>query len=559
MDRNFMKTIKLILILCLIFVYSYSKATTYTLVSSGSILNPAHWAAVGTGTSPVDFTGVHTWSLDATTNTALTLSGAWAIDPTSTVVLTGGTGNTITLTYSGSASINNANLLMNNNAILVLNTPYNFTAAKTTYSTGSTVIYSTGTSSVATDNYYNLVCDANLSVNSATIVVTGSCIVNGSKNLLLVNSGILETQGDLITTNAAMGSDNTGTLKLYGSTGNVSITFSLAANQFANIFINKPNKFIEFKNSFVVSNTFSVSGTGYTTFASGCRAMLNGDVVFGSGHLFRSTSGATITIGGSGSITGSLSMQASFNVLDDLNLNRAATLPIGSYLIILNQVTVSTGTIQSNGNMQLVGYSEKNARVGTSTGKITGNVIVQTNIPGPSTGWALWGVAGVTGKTVSNWASQIPMACNGCPNSTTSIQGGFNSVQGWNEGTGTYDQTVGFSTSLVPGLGYWVYVGSGSVTTTAYRLITTGPIMQGAGTIPLTKTTSSYNLIANPYPSPISFTALRAVGANSSKIANAFYGWNADLGGGAGGFTQRVGSSSSPNNITGLQDVIPAG
>src|SRR5690606_24863200 len=107
-----------------------------------------------------------------------------------------------------------------------------------------------------------------------------------------------------------------------------------------------------------------------------------------------------------------------------------------------------------------------------------------------------------------------------------------------------------------------VYVGSSQFTTTAFTLVNSGTAVQGAGVIPVTKTSSvinSYNLIANPYASPISFTALRAQGTNATKIANAMYGWNANLNGGNGGHVQFVNGISNPGGITGMNDVIPMG
>lgn len=537
--------------------------TTYTLIAGGSITNPASWRDA-TNTAPVDFSGAHTWSLDATTNTALTLSSSWGIASNATVVVSGGTSSTLTLTYNSSASIGSAHLRMNNNSILVLNTPYNFVAANTTYTSNAKVVYAAGSNSVSTDQYVNLDITSNVSINASSVSVSGTLAIQTGTVLQIQNNGTLTITGDIGNNTGFqgdIGSDGTGNIILNSATTAETVfRFDLVNFTFSNIFINKTSV-TSFFRTFTVANTFSASGTGNIAFSANRVITLNGDIVFGSNALLRGTSTTSLVIAGSGSISGSLKMNSTFGfaLLGNLTLNRATTLSLGSNLYIVNSLVVTSGTLSTGGFLTLYADASRTGRLGNIAGTISGNVSVQTFVPGNSTGWALWGVPGVTGKTVSNWSSQIPMSCNGCPNGTTSVAGGFNSIVGWNEPAADYDNTVGFSTALTPGKGFYVYVGSGFSSTTAFSLTTTGSVVQGAGTIPITKNTNNYNLIANPYASPISFTTFRSLGTNSSKIANAIYGWNADLNGGAGGAVQFAGGVSTPSGISGMKDVIPAG
>jgi hypothetical protein len=116
--------------------------------------------------------------------------------------------------------------------------------------------------------------------------------------------------------------------------------------------------------------------------------------------------------------------------------------------------------------------------------------------------------------------------------------------------------------AMTNGKGYWVYLGTSTSTTSDIILDATGPVKTGNVTFNLTETNSGggtqasdhgYNLIANPYPSPISWTALRNANAN---VANAIYVYNPDL---AGYATYVNGVSSPAVGSGGIGDLIPAG
>jgi len=97
--------------------------------------------------------------------------------------------------------------------------------------------------------------------------------------------------------------------------------------------------------------------------------------------------------------------------------------------------------------------------------------------------------------------------------------------------------------------------------TVPITLDVTGTVRKFGYSIPLNYTNSGsalndgWNLIHNPYPSAISWTALRG---STSNLDNAIYVYNADLNSGTGGFASYVNGVSSPAVVSGgIADDIP--
>jgi len=202
--------------------------------------------------------------------------------------------------------------------------------------------------------------------------------------------------------------------------------------------------------------------------------------------------------------------------------------------------------------------------IGSGTGAISsinGNINVRTFAPGGTTGWTNLGVSGVSGNNLSAWDGQIPMTCNGCINGTTSAGGPFISVYRYDETQSGGNEYVPMTASspLNPGEGYWVYLGNGQTTTSDMTWTVSGSAVQGSVSVNLTNTSGSaypgFNLVANPYPSPVRFRELMAVGSNSSNITNVIYIYNPDL----GLTTSYNGVSDISSHSSGAKDVIPIG
>lgn len=566
-----MKKVYILVLLSFILVQRIFAQTDYYFVDpfvagDPTDLNAWNDQVDGSGSSPGSFTLGANWHLNDNFPAA-SLSASWDLDAGETIIVGDGIFPGTFILASGSALPGAPIVLVNPAGILVFQTAFTFVnASQFSPSTGSTVEFGINSPNVPAmgSNYDNLTISSNVTLGASIVVESVLDITSGSVFNLNGNAVTVGLAGNGIVVGSGLidgGSSNNSGLTLNGS--GCTLNFNTGSGQrLSRLTINLGS------NSDVISlgTDLALNSGAAPTFAltkgvldiNGHQFVCSTPITFNANGSIKGSSASTFSVGGSSgqAITGSLLMNAADNTLKTLVMNRSTkTLTLGNALNVVDNVSVTAGTIASGGNLTLKSTSALKGRIGTSSGTITGNINVETFVPGTSTGWAQWGVAGVTGETIAQWDGQIPMACNGCINGTAAVQpGGFHSVQGWNEGADDYDLTITSGTALTPGKGFWVYVGSGQTTTTDFTLINTSPPVMGAGTIAITASVNKFNLIANPYASPISWTALRAVGTNTAKVQNAIYGWNADLNGGAGGAVDFVGGASN-----GMTDVIPAG
>lgn len=249
-----------------------------------------------------------------------------------------------------------------------------------------------------------------------------------------------------------------------------------------------------------------------------------------------------------------------------LNNNAGASLSFDENLI--NALTISNGTFNTNGRVfTMISTASATARIApiTGTGDIIGNVTVQRYAPGGYTGWALLGTPISSGLTFQSWNDDFAISCSSCPNGTA---GGFTSIYAYDEtATGSYSASTSYipissiTDPIVPNTGYWVYLGNGQTSTTGITIDVTGTVRKFDNSIPVTRTNNGtegddgWNLIHNPYPSPIRWSLLRN---GNTSVDNAIYGYNADLNGGAGGIVTFVNGISSPSYSSGgISDTIP--
>jgi len=343
----------------------------------------------------------------------------------------------------------------------------------------------------------------------------------------------------------------------------------------------------------VLGNSLNTGLTGGTTTFNNGVIDLNGNLWTISAQInFPTSSGAGTTKGIKGSATSSITiddasgltsaisnnlwmMQTSTTTrqLNRLELNRGSVgviaLTIGNRLDVYGEVVPTAGEIDANNVLWIRSDATRKGRIGTitSAGALTGNVNVETYAPGGTTGWATLGSSGVDGITVSSWDGQIPMTCLGCINSPTAAGGVyFVSIQGWDE-TAAASSTVAYveqnsSSSLPSGTGYWTYLGDNFGTTGAITWTVNGTATQGTQFIPLSYSGplfgDGYNLIANPFASPISWESVLASNNTDNPVTfpismdDAIYVYDADLGPTA----YAGGVSDTPGGIT---EEIPMG
>lgn len=310
-------------------------------------------------------------------------------------------------------------------------------------------------------------------------------------------------------------------------------------------------------------NTLNINTGASVTFPPN-EVFIAGDFVKVGSMSFPTSSTLTFNGTGTHSISGSFTAQSIRVKTGTINLTSAVTL--------IESITVESGATfnASAAALTLESNSSGTARVGISGGTFGGtNYIVKTFIPGGSTGWTTMGVRGVTGQLVSDWdtyvsssaANGIPMACVGCAYGTTVGSGTFCSIQDYVTSSDTYNELTSGS-SINPGIGHWVYVGDSQTSTGGLTLINTGALVFGTKNVAVSSggTGNGYNLIANPYPSPISYTSFFADFTNGSLIFNnpTFFTWNPDIGI-SGAFTSFNSGGTSPGGAGSLSDNIAGG
>ncbi len=394
---------------------------------------------------------------------------------------------------------------------------------------GAGPITITGASAVARNKLPNLVFNTSGNYSmSSQINVQGNW--TGTQGTLVIGTSSVNLYGS----SATIGGATSAFDNLVTQTG-ASVTFPSSAE----VFIGKSVNFSSGSVTFPSTSTLSFNGTT----AQG----ITGSFTAGSIHVYTG-GGRTVTL------------NSAVTLIDALIVDASTTFAAGSNL-----------TLRAN--------SSGTARIAQSAGTITGSGIkVETFIPGNFTGWTNMGVRGVYGQSVSSWdtyvsssaANGIPMTCTGCAYSPTVVGTGsssFVSIQDWNEAADSYVELVS-SDPLSPGKGHWVYVGDGQTNTSDLTTINTGSLVQGNISVTMSSAGSGsfvsgfgtmyYNLVANPYPSPISATSLFG-GTNVFNFSGAIYVWNPDLSSGAGGYASFSGGVSTPGGAGAQTDVIPGG
>jgi hypothetical protein len=485
----------------------------------------------GTGATPPDFLGPNK-TFNIINGTSATIGGDWTLGTAVNVIVgdtAAGPSVNFTIPPTFSISINSASsssLIVANNATLTLQNPVMPSSTDLVLKTGSTVDYNQSSLvNVIQKTHYNLTVSG---TSPKKQPLFGGFTVNGILNLngtdfettpgwTLRLNGTIAGSGAIVTaTNSPITIGGTGPLGI--------ITFTSASLPIScgNLFITRT-----VSGSLTLGSDLEVNGIFQQTNGSvdlnGKNLTLKKLITFPASIVNGSIKGSatsSLTISGSGSITNSLLMDqtsATTRALYDLEMNRTgATLIAGNTLDILNSIIPTSGDIDFNGNVTLKSNSASKARLGIVGGSVSGNLKVETFIPGGSAGWAILGPAGVSGLSVTNWdggggsSTSIAMTCSGCINNEVSAGGYFVSIQNDPLANAVYTELTA-SSPLIPGEGYWVYVANSLTSASDITQTTSGPAVTG-------NVSSTNGLKANPYPSPISVSSLQGHNGGLSSV-----------------------------------------
>lgn len=495
-----------------------TSAPIYYWKGSGNLDVLSNWGDVanGSGTAPANFT-TNGAEYNIVNGTSATIGAAWAVSGTGTQIIVGNgtTWNTnFTIPATNALTLTNAILIVQNSSTLTLaNTTNYLSAASTSLVANSTVDFA----QASNVTLWSGATFQNLTISGASAKsCSGNNVISGILNL---NGANLQMAGN---TNLSLNGTITGAGTLVAALGNIiiggtgafgTLNFSVASPSIRNLTINRTSSgsvTLGSNLTLAAGAAGSVAFTNGTLDLNGKTLTINRPITFGSG-AFKGSATSVLNISGAGAVTGSMLMdQTSSSTRSLLALiigNAAKSITLGNALEILDSVKVSAGTLACAGNLTLKSTSTLKARIAQIGGTVSGNIKVETFIPGTTAGWRNLGPSGVSGLTVANWdggagsASGFAMTCSGCTYGSSSAGGYFVSIQGDPAGNGTYTELTS-SSALTPGTGYWVYDGSSSTAAINITQTTSGPVVTG-------NVASGIGFMANPYPSPISIDRLK--------------------------------------------------
>ncbi len=229
------------------------------------------------------------------------------------------------------------------------------------------------------------------------------------------------------------------------------------------------------------------------------------------------------------------------NVIQGLNVNNTAGVTLLGPLGVKGVVTVTDGQLASDGNLTLISDDTGTALIdGTGNGQVTGNVTMQRYLSS-AFGYKYFS-SPFQGATVSEFGDDMNLAAS------------FPSFYTYDESR-TASGWVSYVTGtnlLVPMSGYSVHFGSSALPVT---VDVSGVVNNGIMSVTLYNNNNTYtkgfNLIGNPYPSPIDWDA--APGWNRTNIDDAVYFFSASTtdqyGGTYSSYVNGIPSDGKASNI----------
>ena len=211
------------------------------------------------------------------------------------------------------------------------------------------------------------------------------------------------------------------------------------------------------------------------------------------------------------------------NTIKNLTINNSAGVTLQGALNVTGIVKAATGDLTSGGNLTLVSSSSTQTALidGSGTGQVLGSVTMQRYLPS-AFGYKYFS-SPFQAATVSDFSAYVNLSATFPPfykydedNHRDSL--GVNVYQsGW---------VKYLSGTLAPMTGYSANFGA---ETAAKTVSISGTVSNGSMSVPLSnhnrKYTKGFNLVGNPYPSPIDWKAVS--GWTKTNIDDAIYFFNA--------------------------------
>lgn len=538
---------------------NFTGAASITTLIANTMGNTVNYGFAGTQT----ITGIAYHHLSLSSSGVKTLqTGTTSIAGNFTISGTASTSAVIGLTIGGN---------------LDLETGTSFSTGSFTHSIAGNISLASGTTTDFSSNTINLNGNTQSFSNAAGTTTFGNLTLsNGEKtfnsniitnNTLTINSGSNLALGTSIQLEIAGNITGTGTIKAQAC-GNASSTLLFTGSTSAGTLNMEPGfenvSAFQYQKSagtltietpLIISTTFELPTSGSATVIFNNELNLLGAVTI-TNTTARITMNSTSSLKIGGCVTtGSLitipnGIFTTAPTITNLTLNRTNGFTLGNQMIrVTGVLTLTAGTLTTNGNLTLASSATGTARVAPVTGAITGNVTAERFIPGGANKrkWRfLSSPVNVSGSiALSQYIDDIfvtapagagggfdvnPFSTNASIRTYTESTAG-SSVNGWTNPTN-------ISNTITTGTGIEVFVrGSRSlanpflnwtvpdnVTIDYIGALNTGNVVR---TLSFTNTgggtADGLNLVGNPYASPINFDT---AGWTKTNMEDKFWCYN---------------------------------
>lgn len=450
------------------------------------------------------------WSLSPT-GTPQTLSAIGGMTTSRGLVIQ--SGDTVSLSQSGGTVVCRE-LIVENGAVF-----------KTNLSTNTYLsVYGDVTNN-------GIIGTGDLDVNPISLNVEGTSVFfkgNGTTDFNVIRKNTATNPTTTLYFQSSVNVRATGTTGLY--------------NNFAN---SKMNTVISAGKSLTVLGDVALDGFNGTEASERSGNIINNGNFYVGGTLFLRNNNTTPTYGCAFS-TGAGSYTQVGNLLTDLSLGQSTNVNLSSSskMDIFGALTVTSGTLSSNGAIVLKSTGSSTARIANSAGTISGNITSERYVS--ADGWHLTGTS-LAGQTITDWRDDIW------------TQGPMPGVHTYNPGYLTssiysYDDS---NDDLIPYSGQttkgWVVPTTSNIETyKGYRVfINSGSILDNTGTYTMEPSPinlsysgvgsySGWNLVMNPHLSAVNTSGFTW----GSNVQQVIVVWNP--------FTQSYQYTGTLGSLTGV-------
>lgn len=282
-----------------------------------------------------------------------------------------------------------------------------------------------------------------------------------------------------------------------------------------------------------------------------------------------------IVIDGSGSMGDSLYFDAAADTgVRNLTINRSGeAVLLGNKTKVYGTVTASAGSLVTSGNLVIASDAQGTGRIGESSGTITGSVTVQRFVPASQRRWRFL-ASPVSNATLADLKNEIQITGTGGANNGFDASGSnAASVFWYDETVITGDMNYGWKAAnninnpIKAGLGYRIFIRGSrdagrlngtlntqdAVTLDFNGTVNSGDIdMKPTYTVSGNSANDGWNLMGNPYASPIDWNKFYDEAADYTNLSPIIYVYNA-------GSNSYVAYNALSNAGTLTGGIIPSG